>query len=323
MSDLNNNNRELGLIDIIETFGQWIVNGFKRIISFFLYTLFFAIKKWIPISVVLVIVAIATFINFKAQKSQYEAKMLIRSNSMPTAQMKPLLDNYSNLLNNNILTNEEIISKTNLNKEIRNNIISVKTFYCIDDNRDGIMDRVDNGRIKKSDKNLDSLNLCVKVIFNDTKMLKEVKHSINYYLNNIDFVKKSNEARLDQQARRKDFILKEIKLLDTVQLNSYGAADAASSASRQGGVLVDNRDVLEIYTDKVKLLKIHEDLEKEITIFKEPITLIEDFVITKSAINTLGSMMIKNLIYAFLSVLIALLLFVSIRKQKDKYMTKL
>ena len=318
------NNKELGLIDILQIIGQWIINGVKKLISYALYLFFFGLKQWKILSTALLLVIIFTIICYYTQNSNYEANMLIRSNSMATAQMKPFIDNYSNLIGNKLLSNEEITKSTTLDSITRNDIISVSAFFCIDDDRDGIVDEVDkSNKIKPSAENLDSLNLCVRVLFQDVNVLPKVKKSLLYYINNEDYIKKVNIARIEQQNKKKEFILDEIKILDAMQQKSYGAADITNDLINKGSVLVDNRRVLDLYHDKVALWKLYESIEKEVNYFSEPITVVEDFVVKKTAINTLPTLLKRNLVYSFFVVYVLLLLFVYIRKEKNKYMAKL
>lgn len=318
-----NNNKELGLIDILQVFGQWIVSALKTMVDWGMYLLFFAFKQWKILLTAVVAIAIFTVVSYKMQDAQYEANMIVRSNAMETTQMKAFFDNYSSLLHNSILSDAKVKEKTGLTGDQCNEILSMNTFYCVDDDRDGVMDQVDQGgKLKSSDENLDSLNLCVKVRFANVEVLDEVKESLIFYLNNTPYVVTMNEARLAQQAKRKEFVLNEINLLDTIQKRAYGESEAASSMLRRGGVIVDNRRILEVYEDKDILWERYEDLVKEIGFFTEPITIVEDFVIQKTAVNTLTSMLKKNIILGGFVVYVFLLLVMYVRREKDKYIHK-
>ncbi len=318
------NNKELGLIDILQIMGQWLVSGIKKVVDWGLYLFFFGIKQWKILGGALVLIAILTFVKYQSQSTQYEASMIVRSNAIKSTQMKPFFDNYSNLISNAVLSDSLIEVKSALDSITRSQISSVSTYYCIDENRDGIMDEVDiAGKIKTSDLTLDTLNLCVKVHFEDFEVLEDVKKSLVFYLNNIPYIQQMNKARLMQQNMRKQFILNEIQLLDTMQQKSYGETDVADDMIRRGGVLVDNRRVLYIYRDKVELWKEYEVLDKETNFFPEATTVVEDFVIEQTALNTLSSMMKKNVVYGFILVYVLLFLFIVIRKEKDNYLPKL
>ena len=318
------NNKELGLIDILQVFGQWIVAGLKKLVEWCMFLLFFAFKQWKILTAAILALGIYSLVTYKRQDAQFEANMIVRCNAMETSQMKSFFDNYSALLSNDIISERTIKEKTSLTPEQRKNIKQVDTYFCIDDDRDGVMDEIDRGhKIRSSAENLDSLNLCVQVLFADLTVLDDVKRSLAYYLEHTPYVVKMNEARLRQQAKRRDFILHEIGLLDTIQKRAYGESDEASSMMRSGGVIVDNRRVLSIYEDKEVLWSLCEVLEEELKTFGEPITIVEDFVVQQQATNTLMSILKKNVIFGSLVIYLLLLLWRYIRNEKDKYITKL
>lgn len=317
------NNRELGLIDILEVFGQWIVSAFKTMIKWGMFLLFFAFKQWKILTAAVLAIVIFSIVSYKSQDAQYEASMIIRSNALETTQMKSFFDNYAALVNNTIWPTAKIEEKTQLSEEQCEDIISINTFYCIDDDRDGVMDEVDNaGKIKSSAENLDSLNLCVKVIFANVEVLDDVKKSLIYYLNNTPYVIKMNHARLNQQKQRREYVLNELNLLDTIQKRAYGETEEASSFINRGGVIVDNRRILGVYEDKDILWERYEILEREINSFADPITVIEDFVVQQTAVNTLSSMLKKNIILGGFAIYMLLLLARYVRNEKDKYINK-
>lgn len=321
--DDNQNNKELGLIDILQIMGQWVVLLVKKFVDWGLYLFFFGIKKWKILGAAVLVIAILTAISYKRQATQYEASMIIRSNAVKTTQMKPFIDGYTNVLQNTILSDSTITVRTGLDSLQRSLIGGVSVYHCIDKNRDGIMDEVDlAGKLKLSDESLDTLNLCVKIRFEDVAILDDVVSSMAFYLGNVPYLTRMNEARLIQQSSRKMFLMNEIQLLDTIQQRSYADSDAASSVISRGGVLVDNRRVMNIYEDKVELWDLVEDLEKETNFFSEPVTVVEDFIIKETAVNTLSSMLKKNVVYGFVLVYVFLFLFVVIFKEKDKYLTK-
>lgn len=321
--DDNQNNKELGLIDILQIMGQWAVALTQKVAGWFLYLLFFGLKHWKILGPAVLIIGIFTVVSYKSQSAQYEASMMVRSNAVKSTQMKPFIDAYGNLLHNSILSDSVVSLRTGLDRLQRSSIGSVSTYYCVDVNKDGIMDEVDiAGKLKLSDNTLDTLNLNVKIIFEDVTILDAVVASIGQYLDNVPYLTRMNESRLIQQNKRKNFLLNEINLLDTIQQRSYADTDAASSVIGRGGILVDNRRVMDVYEDKMTLLGWYEDVEKEINFFSEPITVIEDFVVRERAVNTLSSMLKKNLVYGFAIVYALLFFFLVIFKEKDKYLNK-
>lgn len=320
---MDKENRELGLIDILQVLGQWMVDGVKKATDWCLFLLFFGLKRWkYLLAVAIIIVGVSVF-SFRTQEKQYEAAMIVRSNAMDAAQMKSYFDSYASFLSNDLLQDEDLTLRSGLDSLQRSQINSISTHYCIDNDRDGIVDEVDaHGKMKSSDAKLDSLNLCFKVRFQDYTVLAPLQKSVLKFVSEIPLVKKKNESRLRQINSRSIFLMNEIGLLDTLQHKTYNGNDIASTLNAKGShVLVDNRKVL-VYQDKVKLLEEHELLQEELDVYSSSITVVDQFVVGTAAVNSLTSILKSNLIKG-LAVTYLLLFFIFIfNKVKGQYMTE-
>lgn len=309
----NQNNKELGLIDILQIFGQWIVSFAKKMTDWFLFLTFFGIKRWKVFAVVAAVVAVYSAISFKSQDSQYEATMMIRCNAVNAPEMKPFFDKYTNTLGNSLVPEAYVEKKIGLDKAQRELFNSISTHYCVDKNRDGIADNVDfSGKMDSSDEELDSINLCVKVNFADVTILPAISESIEKYITEVTYLKQMNIARLAQQKNRKAFLLNEIRLLDSMQLKTTLRASGSH-------VFVDNRKSL-IYEDKALIMDDYEDIERILEIHNKPITIIDDFVVSQAALNTFPSIIKKNLFLGFLGAYFILFVIFIYNRVKDQYL---
>ncbi len=315
------NNRELGLIDILQILGQWIVTLVKKIFDWVLYLTFFAIKRWLIFAIVIAAAILFSFINYKAQHSQYEANMIVRSNAVKAVQMKNYFEAYSSLLSNEMLPDNYITEKTGMDSLHRSMLSSVGVYACVDKDKDGIVDEVDfSNRMKGSDDAIDSLHLDIKVRFTDPSVLTSLESAIVNYVGNVAYIAQQNENRLKELQKRIDFFKAEISLLDTLQKHSYvGDNLKESTKPYYGSVLVDNRKVL-VYKDKLVLLEMLETVQTDISLFAAPLTVVEDFVLSKSAVNTFSSILKKNVILAFVATYIVLMLLFIYKKEKSKYL---
>lgn len=319
--DNNQNNRELGLIDVLQIMGQWFVSLVKKMAQWVLFLFFFGLKRWKYLVVVCALAGAYSLLIYLTQKSQYEADMILRSNAMETVQMKTYLDKFSNILNNDLLLEEQITAQTGLDSTQRSQITSMKTYFCIDVDRDGVKDKVDwTGKLESSDVTLDSLNLCVKVRFNDVSILDVLSNNIQLYIESVPYVVTMNEARLSKKIKRRDFIMNEIDLLDTLQQLTYVKSELSPTLHAQGGnVVVDNRKVI-VYRDKVALWDLYEAIANEIEVFSAPVTIVEDFVIQKAAVNSFSTIVRKNVLYAFALTYFILILGFIYNKEKGNYL---
>lgn len=315
------NNKELGLIDILQIMGQWIVSLIKKLADWFLFLVFFGLKRWKVLVIVGVAAGVYSFVTYKMQANQYEANMIIRSNAVESIHMKKFLDGYGNLLGNDLLGDSIIEERTGLDSLQRSLISSLSTYYCVDADKDGIVDVIDRtSRFKSSDEDIDSLNLSVSVRFKDVDVLPLLTKSFISYIENLEFVVNSNDSRLAELNTRKNFIEAEIQLLDTLQKRTYGGMDVENTLrASYGSVLVDNRKVL-VYEDKIILLDMLEGLQRDINIYTEPLTIVEDFVIQKSAINSLSSIVKKNVFLSLFGAYLILFIIFLYNKEKGKYL---
>lgn len=319
--DDNQNNKELGLIDILQIMGQWITALVKKLTDWFLYLVFFGLKRWKIFVIVGLTAALYSFVTYRLQSTQYEANMIVRSNAVESIHLKNYLGAYSNILGNDLLGDSIVELRTGLDSVQRSLLSSVSVFYCMDNDKDGVVDEIDRaGRFKSSDDLIDSLHLCVNVRFEDVSILPLVTKSMIAYVEQIPFIVNSNTSRLSELHNRKDFINAEIQLLDTLQKRTYVGLDVANTLRVQSGnVLVDNRKVI-VYKDKLDLLEMNELLQRDIEIYTDPMTIVENFVIEKRAINTLMTIVKKNIFLSLVGAYLFLFMHFLYSKEKDKYL---
>lgn len=317
----NRENTDLGLIDIMQIMGQWMVSLVKTLADWFLRLFFFAVKRWLPLLIVACVAIGYSVISFKTQEHQYQANMIIRSNAVQSTQMKSFMQGYSTLLKNDMIDDSDLQSRTGLTAEQRSLVSSMSTFYCVDEDRDGFSDRVDfANRYDAATEGVDSLNLCVNVVFQDLAVLQNLQESIVFYMENNTYIKNRNANRLSELTKRKRFLASEISFLDSLQSSVYEGVNTSNATQAKGGYfLVDNRNVL-VYEDKLILLEQLETVERDIEIHSGAITIVEDFVISQRVINSLSSILKNNVITALLVAYLAMFLVFLYNREKVKYL---
>lgn len=320
---MENNNGDLGLIDILQVVGKWVVDGLKQILDWVLKLVFFALKMWKVLVVAAVLIAIASVASYRLQDKQYKASMIVKSNVVEAGQMKLYFDGFGSKLNNDLMLDEEKTTLLGLDSVQRSLISVFATNFCVDDDRDGILDAIDyNGRLESSADNLDSLHLAVTVCFEDITVLPALTEGFVNYISNIELVKKMNQSRLRQLDNRIGYLKDEIALLDTFQYTNSNAANLDNSLQSSGShIVVDNRKVL-LYREKSQLLEQSEELLMQRDVFSEPITIVEEFAVSPAAINSLFHILKSNLIKGLALVYLLLLLFSYYNKVKGQYMTQ-
>lgn len=321
--DNDQNSKEIDLIGVSQKLGQKIVEAGKKLVEWFLFLVFFGIKKWKYFAIVGVAAIIFSLINYRTQSNQYEANMVVRCNAIDAIQGKKYIDAYSNLLGNGLLGDSIIEVRTGLDSLQRDLITSFSAFYCADNDKDGIADEIDRGgRYKSSDIEIDSLNLIVSVNFKDVSVLPALQSSVKEYFESVPYIVECNKSRLLRLNKRRDLLNEEIELLDTLQKRTYVGLDIENTyRAGRGYILVDNRKVI-VYEDKIELLDLLDVTQTDIDLFSDPITIVEDFVIGQTAINAFSSIVKKNVLFVFVVTYLILFLIFIYNKEKDKYLKK-
>lgn len=318
--DDNQNNKELGLIDILQIMGQWIVALVKKLTDWFLYLVFFALKRWKYFAIVGLVAGIYSVVMYKLQTSQYEANMMIRSNAIEATQMKNYLDAYANILDNDLIGDSIIQERIGLDSLQRSLLTSVSAYYCIDEDRDGVVDKVDRiGHIESSDDIIDSLNLSISIHFEDASIIPFVSKSIIDYISNIPYVVSNNRNRSLTLLKRRAFIKDEIALLDTLQQRTYKGLDLSKTTRvENGALLVDNRKVI-VYRDKLFLLEEADLIDKQLEVLAAPVTIVEDFDIRAASVNSFYSIVRTNVVLALMGTYFFLFCVFLYNRVKGKY----
>ncbi|MDA3853218.1 MAG: hypothetical protein PF444_03125 [Bacteroidales bacterium] len=319
--DDNQNNKELGLIDILQIMGQWLVALVKKLTDWFLYLLFFGVKRWKFFVIVGLVAGIYSVVMYKIQTSQYEANMIIRSNAVEATQMKNYLDAYANILDNDLIGDSIIQEKIGLDSLQRSLLTSVSAYYCIDEDRDGVVDEIDRaGRFKSSGDLIDSLNLSISIQFEDASIIPLVSKSIIDYISNIPYVVSNNNNRSLTLLKRRAFIKDEIALLDTLQQRTYKGLDLSKTTRvDNGALLVDNRKVI-VYRDKLFLLEEADLIDKQLEVLAAPVTIVEDFDIGTTSVNSFYSIVRKNVVLALMGTYFFLFCVFLYKRVKDNYL---
>ncbi len=306
---MDNNNKELGLIDILKIMGQWMVSLVKTLTHWLMLLIFFAIKRWKIFAVVGLVAGIFALISHARQDEQREASMIVRANAVEAAQMKKHINAYAATLGNNWPVNAADRAQVN----------EMATFLCVDKNKDGIVDKVaDGGRYASED--IDSLHLCIRVRFENAKVLPVITDGLVRYLAGTPFIANSNANRLLELKQKEQFLMDEIALLNTFQERTYAGADVAEAMESNGSyIFVGNKEAL-VYEDKLILLEMLETVQRDLNMNAAPITVVEDFLISGKAVNSLGMLIKKYEILCFSATYLLLFLIFIFRREKDKYL---
>jgi len=132
---------EIDLLDLFRRMGKSLSRWTQAIGRAILITIVFLIKKWLPLSLSIILAIAASYFFKMTSDSLYSSDLVIRSNSVSTSDMI----NYINRLHKYCEDkNISVLAEaTSLNHEQINNILDISAFWIIDKGNDGIPDYVD------------------------------------------------------------------------------------------------------------------------------------------------------------------------------------
>jgi hypothetical protein len=269
---------EIDLLELFRKTGQKINQFFSWVLRTFFLTVIFFWRNALYLIGFVILGALIGYGYSKTQRKYYSSDMEAQTNAVNAAE----IISYINTLND--FTSEGnkdgLRNYLNLSDTLIESIKDIKAFWIVDENKDGIGDYVDfkeHFNINDTTKRRLSNRFSVKVDVFDNTVFEEVKKGIYNYIDRNPYVASINENR---KKRIRELISKtdeELIKLDSLQKYEY-FEDNLSPESDQGQMLIWNeKDIRLLHNEIINLYKDRQDLERELELFPEPITIIQDF----------------------------------------------
>ncbi|KAB2867681.1 MAG: hypothetical protein F9K37_11915 [Bacteroidales bacterium] len=284
-------------IDLIELFNKignsikkgvmWIIN---RLHDFFLLL----IRKSLWIISFSIIGAIVGYVFFMATPRYYSSEMVAISNALNNTYVVSsinLLDDLFKGGNQSIAANY-----LDINKDEALQIKSIGAYYGIDVNKDGLADYVDyKEEFNPRDTSIRRLSnfFYIKLEVYSESIFGKARDGLRKYINKNNFVIENNQVRIAQSEELIKSIDLEIKKLDSLQKIQYFEIPKSQKASNTQMVVLNEKE-MKLYHDQILALRKQKLLlEKDITINKEPITVVQDFTPLSKAENPVTKYLIN------------------------------
>lgn len=267
-----------------------LFNFFKNI---FLQILIFIIRKFVYLLIFVVAGAIIGGILAWREKPYYETTLTMRSNLVSNVEMIKYINRIHTLCNGQ--NTNGLSQSLNLDTSIVKNIKDLQAFWMIDINNDGIGDYLDekNEFIDPYDTTGSKRRLLnefsVRLKIYDNSIIEEVQHGMELYIDSNDYFIKLSKVK---KARLNNLISKtgnEIFVLDSLKRFEYFTKEKIpeitfekfliQSGEKQEARLLHG-SVLDLFGNK-------QSLEQELALRIDPITILEDFSIIQTPVNTL------------------------------------
>jgi len=158
-------------------------------------------------------------------------------------------------------------------------IRSIKAFYGIDINRDGMPDYVDfkdTYNPKDTMQNRVQRFVHIRITMYDESLLPEFRKALFRYINNNSYILNLHRIDREQNEALLIEIENEIRKIDTLQRTRIRKESA--SDRREMTIHVNNEPEIKLfYQDVLTLYSQKQSIEKNLEMFKEPIVIVQDF----------------------------------------------
>jgi len=310
-------NDEIDLIEVFQKMGQGIANLFNKLINFLYHVILFFIRRAVLITIVLIIGISIGFMRYKTTPRYYSSSLEAYSNAMSSIDMISYINNIHELFIEN--NDENLKSKLNIEPADLDKIKDVKAFKAIDLNKDGITDIIDyDDKYQTSDSTISRSRFVIKVEVYDQSVFPQIQNSIIQYIGQNKYINELNTIRKKQL---EELIVKldtEISILDSLKKTEYFNKNDEKLKTQSGQLLVMNEQPTQLYHPQIiDLYKEKQNLEQQLELRTDPITIIQDFSALSITENNLFFYLKRWLINAFIIGVLLALIIENFRKLKN------
>lgn len=302
-------NDEIDLIEVFQKMGQGIANLFNKLINFLYQVILFFIRRAVLITIVLIMGISFGFMRYKTTPRYYSSSLEAYSNAMSSIDMINYINNIHELFVEN--NKENLTSKLNIDTTGLDKIKDVKAFKAIDLNKDGITDIIDyNDKYQTSDSTISRSRFIIKVEVYDQSVFPLIQNRILQYIEQNKYISELNSIRKKQLEELIVKLNSEINILDSLKKTEYFNKNDDKLKTQAGQLLVMNEQPTQLYHSQIiGLYKEKQNLEQQLELRTDPITIIQDFSALSITENNLFFYLKRWLINAFvLGVLLALII---------------
>jgi hypothetical protein len=278
MTTEQKHNDEIDLIELFQKMGDGIKNLFNKLISLINSFFILLIRKSLWLITFTILGAIVSYALFTGTKRYYTSEMTARSNSMNNT----VVVNSINLLNDLFINNNYsgLAGNLKISEEQAKNIKSIKAYYGIDLNKDGLADFVDyKNTYNPKDTNQIRLGdvFYLQISVFDETVFPILKNSIKSYISHNPFIIENNDVRIRQSENQIQVLKGEIAKLDSLQNIQYFEIPKSQKANNNQMIVLNEKELKLYHEEKIKLNNLILAFERDLTINPDPITIIQDF----------------------------------------------
>jgi len=314
---------EIDLLDLFRRMGNGIAKMSRAIGNAILATIVFMLKKWIPLTISVILGIAAAYILKFTAPSFYTSDLVLRSNAVGAADVIEYvnrLNTYSKEKNTLALS-----QALGMQADQLKNINNIKAHWIIDLGRDGIPDRVD---LRDRHDVYDTVNLRmtdrldIRVNIKEPQELNRLKDGLLSYIRSDSLFQQRNRLRIRQNTEMLARISYDIEQLDSLQQVKY--FEETRARTPQGGgqmIFLQEQNTQLVYPDIHSLYTNKQRYETENEIYRDVVTILSDFSIPAMRVNGGGFYAIRTVPIAF-GLMLLILILIANRKKLEEIYTK-
>jgi hypothetical protein len=302
-------NDEIDLLDLFNRMGKTVKRWGSSLVSAVLIAIVFMIKKWIPLSISLVLGIIAAYLSTKTANEMYSSELILKNNTVSNFDMIEYLNRLHVYCNQGNLS--ELSDRLNISKEEINKIKDIQSFWIISHKRERIPLYVDyenkytvsdTANIRMQDR------MVIRIIMKSKIDLNAAREGIITFINSDSLFQQKNRLRLRQNQELLERLYIDIDELDSLQKVKY-FEETRNREPQKGAqmIFLQQQNTQLVYNDIYGLYSRRQSIETERDLYNGIITVISDFSLPKKAdINNFysGQRIIALLFLATLLVLV-------------------
>jgi hypothetical protein len=272
-------------MDLFNRIGRSISRGIKALWKAFLISIVFIVRRWLPLTISIVLGLGVSYLTMKNTSSTYSSEMVLRNNAINNSE----LISYINRLNE--LDDNSLARKLNISAEKGRNIGEIRAFWIIDKNKDEIPDYIDytnthdiydTTNIRMNDR------FDIRINIKENQNLGIVRDGIIWCIENDSSFRHMNRLRLRQNKEMLARYETDIRNLDSLQKVKYFEEPRGRIARTNGQIVfMQEQPAQMFYRDIQQLYEKKQKLEQETDLYKGAVTLISDFTRPSQRINGL------------------------------------
>lgn len=307
---------EIDLLDLFRRMGNTFARWGSAIGKGILISIVFLVRKWIPLTISIVLALGLSFLLRQTITSFYTSDLVLKSNIDPTDE----IITHVNRLHTYCLESSKtyLAQAIGLTSAQTDNIQDIKAYWIIDNGDDKIPDYVD---YEENHDIYDTLNvrmpgrLDIRVRILQPQELSNVRDGIIKFVNSDPLFQQRNALRIRQNDEMLSRLETDIKDLDSLQRFKY-FEETRNILPKVGGqmIFLQEQKTQLLYSDIHKLYEMKQTMEQERNLYKDVVTIISDFTIPIERDNG-GMYYAKFIVPVFFFLTLAILIIRSNQKR--------